>query len=585
VANGYFAVLLGGVNPLSAALFDNPTRYLEVRVDSGDGQAVLPRQPLASVPYALQAELAAHAATALNASLAASATQAPWSGLTGVPEGFADGVDDGAVYSAGNQLELEDDSFNVVEGAGSDLDADRLDGQEGDYYRDWNNLSNVPNQPPEAILQADKSVLYLGEDGAVWTYLDLGLSYDPEGGPLSYAFDPTGRGQGLPTDFQTDSRALASFALPGDYLVAGWLRDDAGAVSRAQALVSVYRFGNAVVESDGDVGTYASLAVVNGRPAIAYYDGAPNKNLMYVRANDAAGADWGAPVIVDSAGVVGKFASLAEVDGRPAIAYYDDSPNQDLKYVIASDAAGTRWETPLTVDSAGVVGKFASLAIVDGRPAIAYYDDAPNDNLKYVIAGDAAGTSWETPLTVDSAGVVGKYASLAVVDGRPAIAYYDDAPNYDLKYVRASDTGGAQWGTPVTVDGDGQVGPYASLAVVNGRPAIAYAYRALPYLSYVRALDATGALWGTPGTIGTGPVGSVSLAAVDGLPTVAFNASGILKYVRANDTSERSWRGFVLDGAGVAARHASLAVVDGRPAVAYYDAIHADLRFTIPRQD
>jgi hypothetical protein len=63
VVGGYFAVLLGSANPLSAALFDAPTRYLEVRVDAGDGQVVLPRQQLAAVPYALQAEAAANADT------------------------------------------------------------------------------------------------------------------------------------------------------------------------------------------------------------------------------------------------------------------------------------------------------------------------------------------------------------------------------------------------------------------------------------------------------------------------------------------------------------------------------------------
>ncbi len=36
---------------------------------------------------------------------------------------------------------------------------------------------------------------------------------------------------------------------------------------------------------------------------------------------------------------------------------------------------------------------------------------------------------------------VGQWTSLAVVNGRPAISYYD-ANNRDLKYVRASDADG-----------------------------------------------------------------------------------------------------------------------------------------------
>jgi len=137
---------------------------------------------------------------------------------------------------------------------------------------------------------------------------------------------------------------------------------------------------------------------------------------------------------VDSTGDVGQYASLALVDGRPAIAYREGSPNYDLKYVRASDATGSSWGTPVTVDSTGSVGEYASLAVVYGRPAIAYRDSVTNYDLKYVRASDAAGSSWGTPVTVESSGDVGEYASLAVVAGRPAIAYYDDT-NRDLRFA------------------------------------------------------------------------------------------------------------------------------------------------------
>jgi hypothetical protein len=117
VTSGFFTVLLGSITPLDATAFQGTTRYLQVSVDTGGGFEDLPRQPLASVPYAFQAQEAvlastaitatyavqageaAQASTALTATLALSATQAPWSGLTGVPAGFADNVDDaGGAY-------------------------------------------------------------------------------------------------------------------------------------------------------------------------------------------------------------------------------------------------------------------------------------------------------------------------------------------------------------------------------------------------------------------------------------------------------------------------------------------------------
>jgi hypothetical protein len=100
--------------------------------------------------------------------------------------------------------------------------------------------------------------------------------------------------------------------------------------------------------------------------------------------------------------------------------------------VRALDASGTSWSTPITVDSSGVFpGSYSSLMVVNGNPAIAYYE-LFNGDLKYVRALDADGTSWGTPVTVDGTGDMGRYLSLAVIDGNPAISYYDNI-NFDLR--------------------------------------------------------------------------------------------------------------------------------------------------------
>jgi hypothetical protein len=177
--------------------------------------------------------------------------------------------------------------------------------------------------------------------------------------------------------------------------------------------------------------------VVNGNPAISYYDG-PNQDLKYVRASDASGTSWGTPVTLDSTGSVGEYTSLAVVNGNPAISYYD-STNRDLKYVRATTTSGTLvgdWGTPVTLDSIGAVGLYTSLAVVNGNPAISYYDST-NRDLKYVRAATASGTlvgDWGTPVSLDTAISSGEYTSLAVVNGNPAISYYDST-NRDLKWA------------------------------------------------------------------------------------------------------------------------------------------------------
>lgn len=45
--------------------------------------------------------------------------------------------------------------IKTVDGSGSGLDADKLDGQTGSYYRNYNNLNNTPDIPAVAIISVD----------------------------------------------------------------------------------------------------------------------------------------------------------------------------------------------------------------------------------------------------------------------------------------------------------------------------------------------------------------------------------------------------------------------------------------------
>ncbi len=77
ITNGLFVYLLGQDVAFPADLFEaGSTRYLGITV--GVNPEGAPRTKLASVPYALQA---------------ANSDKVSWSGITGVPAGFADGVD------------------------------------------------------------------------------------------------------------------------------------------------------------------------------------------------------------------------------------------------------------------------------------------------------------------------------------------------------------------------------------------------------------------------------------------------------------------------------------------------------------
>ena len=300
-----------------------------------------------------------------------------------------------------------------------------------------------------------------------------------------------------------------------------------------------------------DRGQYTSMVSVGGIPAIAYYDVA-NGDLRYVRAKDVNGAGWEQSLVLDSAGNVGRgismkvaniggdlitknystlMASVAgtATNGTPAIAYYDQS-NGKLKYVLSNTATGSDWSDPVIVQStAGDVGSHLSMELVNGFPAIAYFNVTTGD-LVYCRATSMAGLThnlrdengtlvtksfglltytpaWGTPQIIDSLGIVGQFPSLAVVNGQPtttagapAISYYD-VTNGDLKYVRSNNENGipsvdplapAAWGQPITVQSVGDVGRNTSLVMSDGIPAISYQDVTAENVKFIHLSDASG---------------------------------------------------------------------------------------------
>jgi formylglycine-generating enzyme required for sulfatase activity len=342
--------------------------------------------------------------------------------------------------------------------------------------------------------------------------------------------------------------------------------------------------------SVGAVGQATSLAVVDGYPAVSYYD-ATNGDLKYLRATDASGSSWGVPVTVDTGGPgtvdVGVYTSLTVVDGCPAISYFD-STNDDLKYVRALDPAGNTWAAPLTLDSGGDVGSYTSLVVVDGFPAVCYYDNT-NGDLKYLRATDAAGATWGTPVAFpDGGNFVGRCCSMTIVNGFPAISYQDSSVQ-QLKYVRASDATGTTWGTPTTISSTGTVSSFTSLAVVNGFPAISYRQgTSVSMLRFVRATDATGTAWGTPLALDNSNGKETCLKVIASIPTIIYQYGnpGGLKYVCATNASGTTWNTpFMLSGSASGSRHPSLAEVSGKAAISYHDSTSGDLKFVLLTAD
>jgi hypothetical protein len=207
--------------------------------------------------------------------------------------------------------------------------------------------------------------------------------------------------------------------------------------------------------SPGDVGLYTSQLRNNSVSHICFYN-ATGADLVYGTSSPGTGE------VVDSYGDVGQYASLAlnPATGTRAISYYN-ATGGDLK--VAVNASGSGWINT-TVDSVGDVGLYTSLVFMGTNDSISViYYDATNHALKNAWQWVSAGP-WGN-MTIDSdppLGDLGKWPS-QYMSGSDWWGSYYDQTNGNLK-VQYWLNGGASQGTTVP-DSVGDVGQYTSIGV------------------------------------------------------------------------------------------------------------------------
>ena len=138
-----------------------------------------------------------------------------------------------------------------------------------------------------------------------------------------------------------------------------------------------------------------------------------------------------AMLFVAEVGIAGRWHSLAVVEGAPAIAYIDSSSSKPaLHFVRATNASGSGWGSPLelteSIDNFPHLLTLSRLVSVRGNPAVSFTRrNAPAGpsatSLAYLRARDARGTNWPPPVET---GTSGWYMSLAELgNGRAAISF------------------------------------------------------------------------------------------------------------------------------------------------------------------
>jgi predicted regulator of Ras-like GTPase activity (Roadblock/LC7/MglB family) len=535
VAEGVFTLALDfGSSP-----FAGQQRFLELRVrpgaSTGSYTTLAPRQLIRATPEALRA---------------AAASAAPWSGLTGVPAGFADGIDDtggagtvtsitagtglsGGTITGSGTIGIANGGVGTAQIATAAVGSAQLAAGAVGRTALADNAVDTAAVQNLAITQAKIAAGAVGSSqlaaGAV------GPSQLAPGavGSAQLAAGAVGLAQINPA--QVQARIAGTCAI-GEYF-RGINAD--GSVA-CESIVSFLGL-NLITTVDNPanfVGAYTSIAIgTDGLPVISYSDGTANA-LKVAKCGNAACTGAATITTIDdsSSAGVGAFSSIAiGTDGRPVISYFDDTARA-LKVAQCSNASCTGTATISTVDhpaSGNIVGQHTSIAIgADGRPVISYFDDTA-DALKVAKCANAACTGAATITTVDDpANAVGIYTSIAIgTDGLPVISYFDETADA-LKVAKCTNAACSAAAIAVVDDQPvNDVGRFSSIAIgIDGLPVISYRDTTIAALKVARCASlscsdvSSIAIVDDPADNSVGNYTSIAIG-TDGWPVISYHDS------------------------------------------------------------
>ncbi len=224
---------------------------------------------------------------------------------------------------------------------------------------------------------------------------------------------------------------------------------------------------------------------------------------------------------IDPAGLPGEASNVLELPEQPPpppegdppeiVSISPDGGDEGTQVVFVVELTG---DAPFTFlwDFGGAgepnTSNYASPPVTLGAPGtytghLTVTNDYGTDETDFPITVNPV-PKWHVTV-VEGPGYVGEYCTLAEVNGAPAIAYGERLPGgalFNIKYVRARDSSGEQWNTPVVLERDVKVAQLSSvvISVVKGNPAVVYSRQTDdPFkkrLVFMRALDALGTSWG-----------------------------------------------------------------------------------------
>jgi hypothetical protein len=443
-----------------SGVFSGDARWLGIRVMCpGDaGFADLGRQALTAAPYAHYAlSTGALHGLPVTPTVPTAGQVLEWDGAAWGPAS-----DDTTTYTAGNQLDLVGTTFDVLEGTGSDLDADLLDGEDGAYYLDWANLTGVPTgladgdndttygagtgldltgtefsitttfQLPQTCTNGQAVVW----DGMAWActtiadgdvtgvYAGSGLTGGGAGGEvtLTVAFSGTGI---------VDTAARSDHNHDGTYVPLGHTHTGDEITTAVPTATYALQAATAAIASDVEAGVITPIHLHGITDS-----GASGQ----VLASDGSGGfAWQTPTAATVQQLVQDFvvASGASISAGDVVAFINGQVRRSSEH----------WGLASVFNAAGTT--HIAIASLSATDFVVAYRDEDNSDYGTAITGTVSGgtLSWGPALVFNTAGTTHiAVASLSATDF--VVAYRDEGNSYYGTAVTGTvNGGGLSWGS------------------------------------------------------------------------------------------------------------------------------------------
>ncbi|MFO1489958.1 MAG: choice-of-anchor D domain-containing protein [Kiritimatiellia bacterium] len=429
------------------------------------------------------------------------------------------------------------------------------------------NVAPIPVSDTDTPVLETSLAVVAGNPALVFCDADLGLYYARNA-------NANGTGAWTTNRVSTTGRSDASLAVVAGNPAASFYDADARTLrfARNANATGTGAWTLTTVDAASRAGVHSSLAVVAGNPAIAYFNDT-NDDLLFARCSTADGTGAWTITTVDATGRTGEFPSLAVVNGMPAIAYYDFD-ERALRYATNSAADGSgAWTTVIADPDQGLE---PSLAVINGTPAISYFNFDANKSIRFARCATADGTGAWTLTSLESVDIGFETVLFPLASGRPAVGYHNTLVSDAKLAVNANTSGTGAWTLYVADAGTGgRVGVRLDAASVQGKPAVAYWDQSLNRVLFARnaSADGSGAWTITPVADAAANISSrpCPLAVVNGFPMVALPGRDTPLLLARNTAADGSgsWVTNAVPVVGTPSGWFDLAEVAGRPAIVY----------------